>query len=51
MRYCWVKPSIESFLKFFGEVSAVAPASGDNKIYGNWVFMGVGEGFTFFIIR
>ena len=29
----------------------MAPAPGDNKIYGNWVSMRVGEGLTPFIIR
>ena len=29
----------------------MAPAPGDNKVYGNWVFIGVFKGFTFFIIR
>ena len=29
----------------------MAPAPGDNKVYGNWVFMGVFEGLAFLIIR
>ena len=28
----------------------MAPAPGDDKVYGNWVFMGVFKGLAFFII-
>ena len=29
----------------------MAPAPGDNKVYGNWVSMGVFKGLTLLVIR
>ena len=29
----------------------MVPAPGDDKVYKNWVFIGVFKGFAFFIIR
>ena len=51
MKYRWAKPNIQSFSKLFNEASAVAPAPGDDKVYGNRVFIGIFKGLTLFIVR